>query len=80
MHGSIVNFSARLMTCPLIKYAGGMLCDAETKQLATKTDFAPQAPPRARPRGSVALPFATMRPSFVTTRCTTAHPLRAGNR
>eukprot|EP01052_Picozoa_sp_SAG31_P005472 SAG31_NODE_241_length_19364_cov_17.168544_5_plen_1221_part_00 len=44
MHGSIVNFSARLMTCPVIKNAGGILCDEETVRLATKTVFAAQAP------------------------------------
>lgn len=31
MHGSHVNFAARLMTCPLIKYDGGVLCDRATR-------------------------------------------------
>eukprot|EP01050_Picozoa_sp_SAG11_P007323 SAG11_NODE_606_length_8231_cov_5.017462_2_plen_1689_part_00 len=44
MHGSMVNFSARLMTCPLIINTGGILCDAETVKLATRTIFAAQAP------------------------------------
>ena len=44
MHGSVVNFSARLMTCPLIKNSGGILCDEQTAQLATRTEFVAQAP------------------------------------
>jgi len=32
MHGSVVNFAARLMCCPLIKYTGGILCDRKTRE------------------------------------------------
>jgi class 3 adenylate cyclase len=44
MHGSVVNFSARLMTCPLIKNSGGILCDLATTKLAVRTEFVAQAP------------------------------------
>lgn len=44
MHGSVVNFSARLMTCPLIKNSGGILCDEATAKLASRTQFVAQAP------------------------------------
>ena len=35
MHGSLVNFAARLMCCKLIKYTGGILIDTNTLQLCT---------------------------------------------
>jgi class 3 adenylate cyclase len=36
MHGSLVNFAARLMCCPLIKYAGGVLVDMQTMEECTE--------------------------------------------
>ena len=39
MHGSHVNFAARLMTCKLIKEVGGILCDKATMDLCPEISF-----------------------------------------
>ena len=39
MHGSHVNFAARLMTCKLIKEIGGILCDKATLDLCPDISF-----------------------------------------
>jgi class 3 adenylate cyclase len=44
MHGSHVNFAARLMTCPIIKNVGGILCDEATMRAAPGIDFISQEP------------------------------------
>ena len=44
MHGSHVNFAARLMTCPLIKTVGGILCDRVTRDLAPEIAFTESTP------------------------------------
>ena len=50
MHGSHVNYAARLMTCPLIKNKGGILCDEATKQDAVDMAFEAQEPRRFKGR------------------------------
>ena len=42
MHGSHVNYAARLMTCPTIKYVGGILCDEATVRAAPTMSFVAQ--------------------------------------
>lgn len=39
MHGSHVNFAARLMTCKLIKETGGILCDRATRDACEGISF-----------------------------------------
>ena len=43
VHGSCVTFAARLMTCPLIRDQGGVLCDDATRR-ACGHEFLPQRP------------------------------------
>ena len=44
MHGSVVNFAARLMTCKFIAEEGGVLCDGVTAQQAKLSEWVTHPP------------------------------------